>query len=89
EQVRGGLRAVVADPAGTAQVLNIENLQIAGKTGTVEVAQGRPHAWFVGFFPFAKPHLVFCVFLENGGSGYNACLLARDILKKMLEEKIL
>lgn len=89
EMVRRDLRAVVSEPTGTAHILNIENLGIAGKTGTVEVAQGKPHAWFVGFFPYREPRMVFCVFLENGGSGYNACLVARDILKRILEEKIL
>ncbi|MFZ5800682.1 MAG: penicillin-binding protein 2 [Candidatus Omnitrophota bacterium] len=89
EIVRRDLRAVVSEPTGTAHILNIENLKVAGKTGTAQVGQGRPHAWFVGFFPYQEPKMVFAVFLENGGSGYNACVVAREILRRMVEEKIL
>jgi penicillin-binding protein 2 len=87
--VRSYLRSVVADSTGTAHILDIEGLGVAGKTGTVQVSKGDPHAWFVGFFPVKKPRLVFCVFLENGGSSYNACVVAKEILEAMVAQKIL
>jgi len=83
------LRKVVSDPTGTAHILDIANLVIAGKTGTVQVAHGQPHAWFVGFLAKKKPQLVFCVFLENGGSSYNACVVAKEMFEAMLAQKIL
>jgi penicillin-binding protein 2 len=89
EQIEADLRSVVADPTGTANVLNLPNLKVAGKTGTAQVGGGRSHAWFVGFFPSDKPRMVFCVFLENGGSSYNACVVARRILEEMVAEDIL
>jgi len=89
EKARSYLRAVVQDNTGTAHILEIEKLGIAGKTGTVQVAKGKPHAWFVGYFPQGQPQLVFCVFLENGGSSSNACVIARQMFEEMLQQKIL
>lgn len=86
EYIRRGLRNVVADPTGTANVLSTPLVAVAGKTGTVQVSRGQPHAWFVGFFPFKEPKFVICVFLEHGGSGIASCILTRQILEMMIKE---
>ena len=63
-------------------------LSICGKTGTAEVSNGEPHAWFVGFsddpsFPYA-----FVVILENSGSGSsNAIPVANTVLQKIKATK--
>ena len=44
-------------------------LAVAGKTGTAEVYDGRPHAWFAGFLDDPHNPLAFVVFVENGGGG--------------------
>lgn len=85
-----GLKEAVQDDQGTAHILSIEGLSVLGKTGTAEASGGRaPHAWFVGFCPLAKTKIVFCVFLEHGGTSYNACAVAQQMLLKMQEEQIL
>jgi len=89
KMVKKGLRAAIEDATGTAHVLNFEKLPIAGKTGTAEAPPGQPHSWFVGFFPFASPKYVLCVFLEHGGSSYYACLIAKKIIEKMLAQNLL
>lgn len=89
DRAKSYLRSVVADTTGTAHILDIPDLAIAGKTGTVQVGKGKPHAWFVGFLPAKNPRLVFCVFLENGGSSYNACVVAREMLAEMVAQKVL
>jgi len=89
DYIRQALRNVVQDPAGTAHILSILEVQVSGKTGTVQVSRGQPHAWFVGFFPYKKPRFVICVFLEHGGSGQTACLLARQIIEEIIKEKLL
>lgn len=89
DNVREGLRMVVTDPTGTGNILSTLGVSAAGKTGTAQVSQGQPHAWFVGFVPFEKPKYVFCVFLEHGGSGWAACALAKKILAAMIKEGIL
>lgn len=90
EILKKGLRGAVEDPAGTARILNIEGLPVLGKTGTAQSSGDKDHhAWFVGYCPSAKTKIVFCVFLEHGGSSYNACAVARNLLLQMKQEEIL
>lgn len=83
------LRKVVGSETGTAHIIDIENLNVAGKTGTAQTPTGKSHAWFVGFCPADKPKVAFCVFLEYGGSSYSAVLIAKDLLQFMLSEGML
>jgi len=94
--VREGLWQVVK--YGTAARSSVPGLEIAGKTGTVQViAQSvgvdsedlpfkyRDHAWFASFAPGtpgATPELVVVVFVEHGGSGSGA---AAPIAKALYE----
>ena len=90
DKVKVGMRGAVADEAGTARVLLRDDVVVFGKTGTAQSSGNKPHhAWFVGFCPQAKTRIVFCVFLENGGSSYNACRVAADLLKEMKLQDIL
>lgn len=88
-QIKRGLKNVVSEPTGTANVLSGLSVSVAGKTGTAQVGIGQPHAWFAGFFPFQDPKFVLCVLLDHGGSGYYATLVAKEIIEKMLQEKLL
>lgn len=81
EIIRRGLRAVVSDARGTGNVLSGLPVKVAGKTGTAQVSRGATHAWFAGFFPYDKPKYVICVFLENGGPGHAASVVARQIIE--------
>ena len=79
-----GLRNVVEDPAGTANALFIPGLKSFGKTGTAQSGGNRnDHAWFVGYTRSVKRNIVYCVFLENGGSSYNAVVLAHELLLRL------
>jgi penicillin-binding protein 2 len=89
DYMRAALRNVVVDPLGTAHLLADLPVAIAGKTGTAQVSKGQPHGYFVGFFPFSRPQFVICVFLEHGGSGYNACVLAKRIIAMMLKKGLI
>lgn len=84
--VRQGLRKVVADPLGTASILSSLGVSISGKTGTVQVPHGQPHAWFVGYFPSDKPKYVLCVFIEHGGAGVVSTVLAKQIIEAVIQE---
>lgn len=87
--VQKALRQAVVDNSGTAHVVNIEGLYIAGKTGTAQSSGKKEnHAWFVGYVK-GKKNIAFCVFLEHGGSSYNACVTARDLLLEMQGKGIL
>jgi len=68
--VRGGMQAVVRNPAGTGHRAFTEAVSIAGKTGTAQThVPGRTHGWFVGFCPVEQPRAALAVMAEYGGSG--------------------
>ena len=58
---------VVTSGTGTAAAL--PGVQVAGKTGTAEIAEAESHAWFAGFAPARDPQVAVVVLVENGGSG--------------------
>jgi peptidoglycan glycosyltransferase len=45
------------------------DLRLGGKTGTAQVDNGRPHAWFVGAAQNPQKPYAIVVVVENGGSG--------------------
>ena len=61
-------------PAARAGRLANRPVQIAGKTGTAELAKGASHAWFIGFAPYDSPgrRIAFAVLVENGQYGGTA-----------------
>lgn len=54
---------------GTARAARLEEITIAGKTGTAENPSGLDHALFVGYAPAEQPEVVFAVVVENAGHG--------------------
>jgi penicillin-binding protein 2 len=81
EVIQKGLRDTVTDPSGTAHEIDIQGMNVAGKTGTAQSTQGKEHhAWFAGYVKSDKRNISFCVFLEHGGSSVNAVGIARDLL---------
>ena len=84
ENIRKALREAVSLPTGTASVLSVLPVAVAGKTGSAQVSRGSAHGWFLGFFPYKEPRYVMCVFLENGGSGMASCIVARQIIQEMI-----
>jgi penicillin-binding protein 2 len=80
--VREGLRQVVNHPTGTAFRKRLEDVEVAGKTGTAQVRKMgdrrrsrraewkyKDHAWFAAFAPARDPQVVVVVFNEHGGGG--------------------
>lgn len=79
---------VVEDGTGTAA--QVEGVQVAGKTGTAEVAGADPHAWFICFAPADQPSLAISVIVENGGEGgVTAAPIARKIIERAKELNLL
>ena len=90
--IRKGLFMAV-NSRGSGQRAQIEDLVVAGKTGSAQVvssaklAKGvesiQPHAWFAGFAPLDKPRIVLAVLIDHGGSGGAAAApVARAIFEK-------
>ncbi|MBV9215885.1 MAG: penicillin-binding protein 2 [Acidobacteria bacterium] len=66
----------VVNNGGTAASIRMPNLEIAGKTGTAQVAElgkdtgaNKDHAWFDSFAPANKPELAVLALIENSGFG--------------------
>lgn len=99
EAVRRALWAVVND-RGTGAIARLENVEIAGKTGTAQVVaqknridssklpfEQRDHAWFGSFAPAENAELVVVVFVEHGGKGsVEAAPLAKIIYEKYFSQ---
>ena len=89
--VREGLRRAVNSVFGTGQKAELEGIEVAGKTGTVQVGPEdarRNHSWFVGFAPFKNPEIVVAVLLEGKESGgFFAAPAARKIFEAYFNNK--
>lgn len=75
ELIVKGLWGVVQG-GGTAARIRIPNFDIAGKTGTAQVAElgkdvgaNKDHAWFISFAPAEKPEIAVLALIENVGFG--------------------
>ena len=93
DYVRKAMSDVVNGPgtAGRAR-LPLENIQMAGKTGTAQVVslsisngktgpwKYRDHGLFVFFAPFDKPKYAGAVVIEHGGGSGSAYPIARDVM---------
>lgn len=68
--------------SGTCQATKIPGLQIAGKTGSAEVAfSKKTHGWFVAYTPYKNPEIALVIFTEAAGHGGSvAAPLAKDII---------
>jgi penicillin-binding protein 2 len=96
--VKEAMRDVVR--SGTGIMANSPIAEIAGKTGTAQVAsisarrknlpyKLRDHAWFVGFAPYRNPLFVVGVLVEHGGSGGSvAAPIARKVIERIYIEGI-
>jgi penicillin-binding protein 2 len=108
DAVKEGLIATAMEPGGTAYRSMVQsglkdlNIQVAGKTGTAQVATlgtvrvktqqmdffQRDHAWFAGFAPANDPELAVVVINEHGGhGGADAAPTAMALIKKYFELK--
>jgi penicillin-binding protein 2 len=101
--VRAGLVAVVMDEQGTGKRARVEGINVAGKTGSVQVVslkknhnqrdvsmKWREHAMFAAFAPVEDPEIVVAVVSENdsvGGGGASAAPVAGKILNAYWELK--
>jgi penicillin-binding protein 2 len=78
--VQQALFGVVNEPRGTGWRGRHEQVNIGGKTGTVQVISNSPkgdklperfrdHGWFVAFAPVENPQLAIVILGEHGGRG--------------------
>jgi len=98
--IREGMRRVVHGERGTARAIRPDPpLQIAGKSGTSQVAAQaededmdentashlRHHALFIAYAPFERPSIAVAAVVEHGGGGSrNAAPVARAVIEAWL-----
>ena len=101
--IRDGLVGAVNDKHGTGKAAQLEDVTVAGKTGTAQVVRlekfkevdeedvaykHRDHAWFTSFAPAVNPEIVVTVLVEHGGHGGSAAApVAKKILEKYFSKK--
>jgi penicillin-binding protein 2 len=90
----------VVNQGGTGGSARVPGLDIAGKTGTAQVAslqlakarKGgdvdlRDNGWFVGLAPRRNPEIVVAVLYESGEHGAAAAPAAREVIKAYYNKK--
>ena len=95
-----GMTDVYQKQGGTAYNLQVKDIPIAGKTGTVEnftiidsvKTQLTDHSVFVAFAPIDKPKIAIAVYIENGYyggryAGHIASLLIEKYIKREITRK--
>ncbi|MDI9548786.1 MAG: penicillin-binding protein 2 [Chloroflexota bacterium] len=102
ELVQQGMWSAVNAPGGTAYGAKLDNVVVAGKTGTAEFCEYIPeeedcrrdekgflpfHGWFVSYAPYDDPEIALAVFLYDGGEGSEVAVpVARGILEYYFSE---
>ena len=95
--IRDGLVGAVNDKHGTGKEAQLQDVTVAGKTGTAQVVtmekfkevdeedvlyKHRDHAWFTSYAPAENPEIAVTVLVEHGGHGGSA---AAPVAKKVLQ----
>jgi penicillin-binding protein 2 len=88
-------RWAVVNGGGTGGRIRIEEFEIAGKTGTAQVAEvgkdvgaNKDHAWFVSFAPAYKPEIAVIALVENVGfGGSHAAPAAKGVYEAYMATK--
>lgn len=95
--LKAGMLAVVNGDHGTAKIVRLDGITVAGKTGTAQVVRlakyknvpeedvpykYRDHAWFTCYAPAEKPEIAVTVLIEHGLHGSSG---AGPVAKVVLE----
>jgi len=83
--VRKGMYDVVQGE-GTGRWIKLKDIEICGKTGTVQNPHGEDHALFIAFAPYENPKIAIAVIVENIGYGSTyAAPIAQKVIKAYLD----
>jgi penicillin-binding protein 2 len=88
ELVRKGMDEVVNADDGTGKNAAVDNIEVAGKTGTAQFMRSGikdDHTWFVAFAPYKNPKIALAVMVEGGKSGGGvAAPIAAELIEKIM-----
>lgn len=75
--------------AGTARRARTPNIEVCGKTGTVQNPHGEDHSVFIAFAPKNNPKIAIAVYIENAGFGGTwAAPIASLMIEQYLSDTI-
>lgn len=81
--IQDSLHKVTSASYGTAfRAFEGLEITVAGKTGTAESGQEKPHAWFAGYVPANDPQIAIAVVIEHSGEG---AVHAAPLFRKVVE----
>ena len=84
-----GMDWVVNGDYGTGYLARIPEINVCGKTGTVQNPKGKDHSVFIAFAPKDEPKIAIAVYVENAGfGGVWAAPIARLLMEKYLKTEI-
>ena len=84
--IKEGMYAVTTENGGTAaDIFADSRVEVAGKTGTAQVASGANNAIFVGFAPYNNPKIAVVAIVEHGGEGYYLANMVKDITNEYFD----
>jgi penicillin-binding protein 2 len=88
EAIVDGMRWAVAGAGGTCGKANLPDIEVCGKTGTVQ-NKGKDHSLFMAFAPKDDPKVAIAVIVENGGWGASSGVpIGRLMIEKYLKGAI-
>src|SRR5437016_1394735 len=89
-QLRAGMIDAVNGPSGTAHAASLDNVAVAGKTGTAQWGpknKERTAAWLAGYVPEEKPQYAFAALYEGDvGVKAHGGTVAAPMIAQVLKE---
>jgi penicillin-binding protein 2 len=86
------MHQVVYGTQGTGWRLAVDDIEVAGKSGTAQVPNRENNsndAWFVAFAPYRNPEIAVAVVVEGGGGGGStAAPVAREIIEAFHTKRV-
>ena len=90
DETRTGMIEVVNGPGGTGHSASLDNVEVAGKTGTAQWGpkhKERTAAWFGGFMPAGQPQFAFAAVYEGDvGSNVHGGTVAAPMIADIFKE---
>ncbi len=81
DAIKKGMLSVTSETGGTANyIFKNSNIQVAGKTGTAQVAGKQNNGIFVGFAPYDNPKIAVVAIIEGGGEGTYTAYVVKPIM---------
>ncbi|HHU62734.1 MAG TPA: hypothetical protein GXZ32_00745 [Clostridiales bacterium] len=85
--VRDALVDAVNRPKAFGQGAQLENVLVAGKTGTGQVGKKGNIGWFIGYAPADDPKYLVCTVIENTQSGSTSAVpVTKTIMQQLFKE---